>query len=505
MSTALGPVHRGVMQTRHSRAAQGPKALAIHTVQTDRHRTMNGRTTTPTLDFLGGTGTVTGSRFLVHDNGAVVLVDCGLFQGLRELRNRNWEPFPVPPDSIGAVVVTHAHLDHCGYLPALVARGYQGPIFMTEGTAALARIVLADSAHLLAEDAEHARLHHYSKHNPPLPLYDDADVDAAMRLVRAIGFDVETRVADGVYIRLRRAGHILGSSSVLMELERSMRSVLFSGDLGRPSHPLLRPPEPVSAADVIVVESTYGNRTHPSAVSSPLAEVISRTVARGGSVIIPAFAVDRTEVVLMELQRLRELGSIPDVPVIVDSPMALAALRVYREALSRHSEEFRPELAGRQHVLDPTNVIELRTVEESKSINQPAFPSIVISASGMASGGRVLHHLAGMLPDPRNTVVLAGYQAVGTRGRDLLDGVTAVKIHGRYVPVRAEVADVSTFSVHADAMEIVSWLGTAVTPPDVCFVVHGEPTASSALRHEIGDKLGWTSVVPRLGERVRLD
>jgi metallo-beta-lactamase family protein len=348
-------------------------------------------------------------------------------------------------------------------------------------------------------------VHGYSKHQPPLPLYDDEDVAAAMSLVRRVDVDVPTRVAEGIELRLRHAGHILGSSSVVLDLHEVGRTVLFSGDLGRPHHPLLRPPAPPPGVDVMVVESTYGNRAHSAPAGSVLADAITRTVARGGSMVIPAFAVDRTEVILMELRRLRLAGLVPDVPVFVDSPMALAALRIYRAAIRAHSPELRAEVTGNEDVLDPGDVIELRTVEESKTINRPAWPSIIISASGMASGGRVLHHLAGLLPDPRNTVVLAGYQAVGTRGRDLLDGAQALKIHGRYVPVRAEVVDVPIFSVHADASEILSWLRSAERAPDICYVVHGEPAASEALRDPIAHQRGRTPLVPRQGELVRQD
>jgi metallo-beta-lactamase family protein len=455
------------------------------------------------LQFLGGTGTVTGSRFLLTSSRARVLVDCGLFQGLRELRLRNWDPFPVPAATVDAVVVTHAHLDHSGYLPALVRQGFAGPVYMTPATADLARIVLTDSAHLLREDAEHARKHGYSKHDPPLPLYDDADVAATMRLVHPTAFDTTTEIAAGVTLQLRRAGHILGSASALVELADSARSVLFSGDLGRPSHPLLRPPAPCPTADVVVVESTYGDRDHLPPDGEPLAAAIRRTVRRGGSVVVPAFAVDRTEVVLMELRRLRLAGAIPDVPIYVDSPMALSALRVYRAAIRARDPEIRAESGGDDRVLDPGDVVELRTVEESKSVNEPAWPCIVISASGMATGGRVLHHLAGMLPDPRNTVVLAGYQAVGTRGRDLLDGAETLKIHGRYVRVRAEIVDVPIFSVHTDAREVVAWLAGAAAPR-ICYVVHGEPAAAESLRRRVAQELGGTSVVPRLAESVPL-
>lgn len=454
------------------------------------------------LDFLGAAGTVTGSRFLLSHAGTRVLVDCGLFQGLRELRRRNWEPFPVAPSAIDAVVLSHAHLDHSGYLPALAARGFAGPVLATRNTVDLARIVLTDSAHLLAEDAEHARTHGYSKHDPPLPLYNEADVEAALRLFEVVDYGIDVDVVAGVRATLRPAGHILGSAVVLVELVDEHRTVLFSGDLGRPHHPLLRPPLPPPRADVVVVESTYGDRAHPAADGEAFADAIRRTVRRGGSVVIPAFAVDRTEVILMELRRLRAAERIPDVPVYVDSPMALDALGIYRDAIRRRSAELRSDLRDSGDLFDPGDLVELRTVEQSKSVNDPAWPSIIVSASGMATGGRVLHHLENLLPDPDNTVILAGYQAQGTRGRDLLNGATALKMHGRYVPVRAEVVDVPMFSVHADADELLDWLKQAPDAPQVCYVVHGEPHASATLARRIHDELGWTAVAPALGERV---
>jgi metallo-beta-lactamase family protein len=457
------------------------------------------------LDFLGGTGTVTGSRFLISMGDDRLLVDCGLFQGLRELRTRNWEPFPVAPASIGATVVTHAHLDHSGYLPALVRDGFAGPIHLTPGTGALAAIVLRDSAHLLMEDTEHAKRHGYSKHSQPRPLYTDADVDDARALFNPVRYDVETALPGSATVTLRPAGHILGSSNATVRLP-SGRAVLFSGDVGRPSHPLLRAPGPPSAANVIVVESTYGDRRHADNEGDELlAAAVSRTVKRGGSVVIPAFAVDRTEVILLALRRLRDANRIPDVPIYVDSPMALEALRIYRQAIRERDPQLRSEVVADGDPFDITNLHELRSVEESKSMNDPRWPSIIVSASGMVSGGRVLHHLAGLLPRQENSVILAGYQAIGTRGRDLLDGAPSIKIHGRYVPVRAEIIDVPTFSVHADASEIVAWLKQAPEAPETCYIVHGEPRAASALRDRIHRELGWLAVVPSLGERVSLD
>ena len=458
-----------------------------------------------TLDFLGAAGTVTGSRFLVTTPRARVLVDCGLFQGLRELRRQNWAPFPADAASIVGVVLSHAHLDHTGYVPALVRQGFAGPVFATPGTTALAAVVLRDSAHLLAEDTEHAKKHGYSKHAEPKPLYTEADVEAALRLFREVDYDTRIAVTSGIETILRPAGHILGSATVTMTVGDGSRTIVFSGDLGRPRHPLLRPPAPPSSADVMVVESTYGNREHSDDDGAArLAAAVTSTVKRGGSVVIPAFAVDRTEVILMTLRSLRDRGDIPDVPIYVDSPMALAALRIYREAIDARAPEVRAE-AVRPDAFDAGNLQELRTVEESKQLNDPTFPCIIVSASGMVSGGRVLHHLAGLLPHPENTVVLAGYQAIGTRGRDLAEGARAVKIHGRYVPVHAQIVDIPMFSVHADASEVLDWLAQMPRRPDVCYVVHGEPDASLALQRRIQDELGWTAVVPRLGERVRLD
>ena len=461
----------------------------------------------PCLQFLGAAGTVTGSRFLITTDRTRVLVDCGLFQGGRELRLRNWQQFPARPEDIEAVVLSHAHLDHCGYLPALVKQGFAGPVFATQGTAELAEIVLHDSAHLLQEDAEHARAHGYSKHDPPLPLYTDEDVATAMSLVKTVGYDERIVLGPGIEASLGPAGHILGSSivslSIKQERGRSHR-IVFSGDLGRPNHPLLLPPAAPHDADTLVIESTYGNRMHKPDSGGAFARTIQRTIRRGGSVVIPAFAVDRTEVILMSLRQLRRSGQIPAVPVYVDSPMALASLDVYARAAERHAPELRTDLAPPGELFDPGDLHELRTVEESKMLNAPQWPCVIISASGMATGGRVLHHLAGMLPDPRNTVVLAGYQAVGTRGRALQDGATSVKIHGCYVPVRAEIVDMPFFSVHADADELLDWLASAPKPPSACFIVHGEPAAAEALRSRIDRELRWLVAVARDGERVRL-
>ncbi len=458
--------------------------------------------TSPVLTFLGATGTVTGSRFLIEHDETRVLVDCGLYQGLANLRRRNWETLPIDAASIDAVVVTHAHLDHCGYLPKLVRDGFAGRIVCTEDTAELATIVLRDSARLQEEDAAYANDVGFSKHHPALPLYDAGDVEKTLPLLERVDFLQPTEVAPGVVVTLQPAGHILGSATALIEVDGAR--ALFSGDLGRTGHPLLRPPTDPPAADVVVVESTYGDRRHPARDPQLLADAIRRTVGRGGSVLIPAFAVDRTELVILELTRLMHAGQIPRVPIFVDSPMALSALAVYRRAVRQGSVQLRDEVRGSHGLLEDTDLHAIRDATASQRLNRPTVPCIIISASGMATGGRVVHHLAHQLPDPRNCVVLTGFQAVGTRGRQLQEGARQVKMHGRYVPVRAEIVDVQDFSVHADADETIRWLGHSPTPPDNVYVVHGEPQAAATLAARIDDELGWCAVVPRYGERVRV-
>jgi len=459
--------------------------------------------TNPVLTFLGAAGTVTGSRFLVECGSSRALVDAGLYQGLAELRRRNWARDEVPAAELDSVVVSHAHLDHCGYLPRLVADGFQGPIHCTPETAELVEIVLRDSAHLQEEDARQANVGGYSRHHPALPLYDLADVERTLPLLAPVEYGVVVDLTPDLRTVLQPAGHILGSASVLVDV--GGRRALFSGDLGRSQHPLLRPPAPPPGAEVVVVESTYGDRAHPPPNPGILAGAVRRTVARGGSVLIPAFAVDRTELVLLELHRLMEAGKIPRVPVYVDSPMALAALAVYGRAAGGRSEQLRPEAADLGVVLSELGVRGVSDTAGSMRLNRPGEPSIVVSASGMATGGRVVHHLAHQLPDSRNCVVLTGYQAIGTRGRQLQDGARQVKMHGHYVPVRAEVVDDPDFSVHADVDELLAWLAAAPSEPEVVYVVHGEPRSSDALAARIRDEFGWCAVVPRLGERVRLD
>lgn len=463
------------------------------------------RPAVPMLSFLGAAGTVTGSRFLIDTPDARVLVDCGLFQGLKELRLRNWAPFPLDPASIDAVVVTHAHIDHIGYLPRLCREGFRGRVVCTDGTARLAAIVLPDSGHLQEEEAEHANRMGFSKHHPALPLYTEADAITALDQIDAKPFNKWVELASGIEVQLRPSGHILGSATATVRLTASGRTVLFSGDLGRMNHPLLVPPAPPDGADVVVMESTYGGRLHDDAGAlDRFRDAITRTAARGGSVLIPAFAVDRTEVVLFHLRELMQAGEIPRLAVYVDSPMALRALAVYRDAVRKGAADVLPQWHDHDDPFDTGQLIEVRDVEDSKAIANVRFPVIIVSASGMATGGRVLHHLARLLPDRRNTVILVGFQAAGTRGRALADGQSEIKMFGSYVRVRAEVVDIASFSVHADHDELVSWLGSATRPPDTAYLVHGEPGSSSALHDAIEDRLDWEAVVPRHLERVRL-
>lgn len=455
-----------------------------------------------TLTFFGAAGTVTGSRFLLDLGPRRVLVDAGMFQGEKRLRRLNWADFPVPPAEIDDIVLTHAHLDHCGHLPSLVRNGFDGPIWMTEGTAALAAIVLRDAAFLQERDAEHAQRYGYSKHHPPLPLYTVADVERTLPMFRTVPYDTDVELGGGVRCRWTRAGHILGSASVRVSTDTT--AVVFSGDIGRHDHPVLRGRDVPPGAPFVVVESTYGDREHPdpSPPHEEFAEVIRDTVARGGKVLIPAFAVDRTEVVLKTIGEMQRSGRIPTVPIYVNSPMALAALRLYRSAA--WTDELRPDLDV-ESFLGLDNVTETPDAEDSREIDRTEGSAIIISASGMATGGRVLHHLEHLLPHPRNAVILTGYQASGTRGRSLEEGTRELKLHGRYIPVRARVVRDAEFSVHADSSDVMDWLRALDPPPETVFIVHGEPGAARALHDRISTDLGWTSAVARQGEVVVVD
>jgi metallo-beta-lactamase family protein len=460
----------------------------------------------PTITFLGAAGTVTGSRFLLSCGETKVMVEAGLFQGLKELRLKNWDPLQVDPATISAVVLTHAHLDHCGYLPKLVQQGFRGKVHATEYTAKLAEVILLDSARIQTEDAKWAAKKGFSKHNPPKPLYDENDVVKTLKQVQPDEFDTRTEIAKETFVTFRASGHILGAAVV--EIEFFGKRLLFSGDLGRDHHPLLVNPTSFSSGnfDAVITESTYGDREHV-APTTDFENAINKTVADGGSVLIPAFAVDRTEVILMRLRELVEQGKIPRVPIYVDSPMALKALDFYREAIQSESAEIRDDVVAKwkdSDPFDPGTLVELRTVEESKTVNNPTQSCIIISASGMATGGRVVHHLRQMLPNPKHLVLLVGYQSVGTRGRALIDGAKEVKMHGEYVPVRARVEQLGEFSVHADSNELLAWLQTASIAPNQVFVVHGEAGVAESFSEQIHAKLGWKSVAPKDGESYPL-
>jgi len=450
-----------------------------------------------TIRFLGAVGTVTGSKFLVEDGDTRVLVDCGLFQGHKELRLLNREAFPIEPESIAAVALTHAHLDHSGYLPLFVRNGYQGKVFATSGTAALCSIILPDSGRIQEEDARYANKAGYSRHKPALPLYTEEDAKNALKLLEVIPFEDPVDIAKGFRLTLHTAGHILGASSAHLD---GSASVLFSGDLGRSDDLLMGPPATGLGTDYLVVESTYGDREHPEEDPlEALAEVITKTIRRGGIVLIPAFAVGRAQLIILAVDRLRREGRIPDVPMYLDSPMATDVLQLY----SHHCEEHRlsPEECGR---LSGAATL-VTTVSQSKALDHRSEPMILISASGMATGGRVLHHLRVFATDPQSTILFVGYQAGGTRGAAMTTGATTVKIHGELVPIRAEVALLNNFSAHADAPAIVEWLRSFRRMPKKTFVVHGEPEASIALAERIGRELGWSCAVPGYGDRFTLE
>lgn len=453
---------------------------------------------TPTrLSFWGGVGTVTGSRFLLRPGTSRILVDCGLFQGFKQLRLKNWAPFPLAPSSIQAVVLTHAHLDHSGAIPLLAKQGFRGPVFCTPPTRDLCEVLLTDSGALQERDAEFANRHGFSKHKPALPLYTRKDAEACLARFRTVRMGEAQHLPGGATLRFHPAGHILGAAIADIVLPDGRRAV-FSGDLGRPNDPLMPDPERVERADWLLVESTYGDRRHVAdTAEDALAEVIRTTAARGGTVVVPAFAVGRTQSLLWHLSRLKAEKRIPDIPIFLDSPMAQEASDIFVANPDAHRlthGDAKRAFAVARYVRD---------AEESKSLDNP-MPKVIVSAAGMATGGRVLHHLKVFAPDRRNTILLTGFQAGGTRGAAILGGAEAVKIHGAYVPVRAEVRNLDMLSAHADADEIMAWLRGFRHPPTRTFITHGEPAASDALRHRIVEELGWDAHVPEQGETVEL-
>ena len=450
------------------------------------------------LTFLGGAGTVTGSKYLLENDTHRILIDCGLFQGYKTLRLRNWAGLPISPAGISAVVLTHAHLDHSGYLPLLVKNGFSGPVFCTEATASLCGILLPDSGHLQEQDAEFANRHNFSKHHPALPLYTEEDAQRALKTLRPHQFGSINPLPGGARVTFLRAGHILGAATVVVEWDGCR--IAFSGDIGRYGDPLMPDPVAPDTVDYLLMESTYGDRQHDRASpQSVLADIITKTIHRGGTVIIPAFAVGRAQSLLYHIGQLKIAHRLPKLlPVFLDSPMAIDATEIFQRYATDH------RLNAAQLKLMDDDVRYVRTAQESKALTANPMAKVIISASGMATGGRVLHHLEHYAPDPKNSIVFAGFQAGGTRGAAMVTGATSIKMHGQYVPVRAKVHNLSMLSAHADRDELMRWAGTLNSRPKRTFVVHGEPTAADALRHALEETLGWDCLVPDHFQQVVL-
>ena len=449
------------------------------------------------LTFLGAAGTVTGSKYALGDGKQTLLIDCGLFQGFKALRLRNWAPLPIDPHQIGAVILTHAHLDHSGYLPLLVKRGFKGPVICSRATADLCAILLPDAGHLQEKDAEFANRHGFSKHKPALPLFTEADARTALARLKPVTFDEPLPVPGGATLRFRHAGHILGAATAQLDWDGT--TTVFSGDLGRYDDATMLDPVPVPRADYLVVESTYGNRRHEARdPEEALAEVVERTAGRGGTVLIPAFAVGRSQSLMFHLEQLKSKGRLANIPVFLDSPMASDASAVF----CKHLADQRLSENGCRRACGVARYV--RSVDEFKALTENPMPKVIISASGMATGGRVLHHLKRYAPDAKNTILFAGFQAGGTRGAAMVAGTDAIKIHGAYIPVRAEVANLAMLSAHAGADEILRWLKGFEAPPRQTFITHGEPAAADALRLRIEEELGWACTVPEHGQKAEL-
>lgn len=459
-------------------------------------------TTSAALTFLGGAGgTVTGSKHLLEHDGRRILLDCGLFQGLKPLRLRNWAPPPLDPRELDAVVLSHAHIDHSGYLPRLVRHGFRGPVYCTPGTADLLRILLPDAAHLQEEEARFANRHRTSRHEPAEPLFTIDDAERALARVQRVAWRTPFAPAPGFSVQLLHAGHIVGAA--IVQCDVGERRVVFSGDLGRYGAPIVLDPDSVPRADALLVESTYGDRLHPTGdASAPIVTAVERAVAEKGWLLIPAFAVGRAQEILLALRQLERGGRIPVLPVYLDSPMAIEATVVYATHPEEHDAELHAEAARDGKPFVPQRLHLSRTVEESKRLNGVDGPAILLAGSGMATGGRILHHLMRLLPDPRTTVLLVGYQAAGTRGRSLREGATELKMFGRFVRVRARVMVSDAHSAHADRGELLRWLRGFAQPPAMTYVVHGEPSAASALREAIERELGWPAMAAGDGQRV---
>jgi metallo-beta-lactamase family protein len=474
------------------------------------------------IQFLGAAGTVTGSKHLINTSadsggkdGFQVLIDCGLFQGEKEWRERNWQDPPVPARAIDALVLTHAHLDHSGWIPRLVKGGFRGPIYATQATIDLCSILLPDSGHLQEEDAAFYNKTRSSKHSPALPLYTAAEAEACLQYFRATEFEQSKQLSLEISFRFVRAAHILGSSmaEISLKTNRGVRRLLFTGDIGRVRSSTVAPgkvvhsgPAEGESADLVVMESTYGNRPHPTDDPRPLmAALIRQTVQRGGSVIVPAFAVERTQKLVFMLKQMMLAGQLPEIPVYCDSPMAIKAMEIFLKHTEEYSEDTKQLIKECGSPLEWKGFTFASTPEESKKINESRYPSIIISSSGMATGGRILHHLAQRLPDPKNLILFIGFQAPGTRGYIIKSGAHEVKIFGEMVPIRAQVTAFEQFSDHADTPELLQWLHTFKNKPAVTYLVHGEPAAASQLQEAMTKDLGWNVQVAQWLEKVEVE
>ncbi len=450
------------------------------------------------LQFLGATGTVTGSKYLLRCHSKNILIDCGLFQGFKQLRLRNWQPLPIAPKTIDAVILTHAHIDHTGYLPLLVKNGFKGPVYCTSATRHLCEVLLMDSARLQEQEAEYMNRHGFSKHKPAIPLYTPDDAKRSLQLLQSVDFFKEKPLGDKLNFHFMPAGHIIGAAMIYINNDK--KSILFSGDLGRQNDLIMNPPATVKNVDYLVVESTYGNRTHD--IEDPLdklTNVINRTIQRGGKVIIPSFAVGRAQTLLYYIHLLKIKGAIPnDLPVYLNSPMAEEATAIF----DNHPGEHRLSVEQSAALCSTPKII--TSVEQSKQLNLRKDSMIIIAGSGMGTGGRIIHHFKAFAPDARNTILFSGFQAGGTRGAAMVDGVKEIKIHGEYVPIHAEVTSINSLSAHADVNEIMSWLKHFKQPPKLTLITHGEPIAADALRLRIKEQLGWKTYIPDYQETINL-
>lgn len=456
------------------------------------------------LTFFGATGTVTGSRFLLRHGSSSTLIDCGLFQGPLRIRERNWEPFPTDVSRIDRIILTHAHIDHTGFLPRLVNEGYRGPVWATSATCDLLKLLLPDAGHLQEEEARWHNRHRTARHDPALPLFTEEDAYRSLRLLQPVPYDDIRDLGEGFGVRFLRSGHILGSALVEFRLPHAgpHATVLFTGDLGRPGRPILKDPAPVRHAGALILESTYGGRTHgEDDPEEELARIIKRTARLGGVVLIPAFAIGRTQLVLYMISELQRTGKIPHLPIFVDSPMAINAVPMFCQHTEEHDLTMRA-LTSTASPITPHNLRMTPSVEESKDLNNLTMPAIIISASGMAVGGRIVHHLRNRLDDSRNAIVFVGHQAQGTRGRYIQEGAREVTIYGRKVAVRADIFTITGLSAHADENEILEWLEHFETAPRNTYLVHGEPEASIALAEAIRRRYGWKVAIPEFGDEV---